>query len=52
VNTFSFVIKINGLPRPANLRFSTKVELQRYHQNLSAFATDSAGVVREAVDPR
>jgi hypothetical protein len=47
---FSFQIKINGEARTANLRFATKVKLQRYHQNLSTFATKSSRAVREAVE--
>jgi hypothetical protein len=50
VNQFSFYIKINGVARPANLRFATTVELRRYHQGLSNFAKASSRAVREAVE--
>lgn len=50
MNKFAFHVKIGAEPRPANLRFATKVELRRYHQSLSSFAAESSRTIREAVE--
>jgi hypothetical protein len=50
MNKLSFHIKIEGERRQAHLRFASKVELRRYHQSLSTFASESSKTIREAVE--